>query len=101
MFEKQMKRFVIRFVLGAVVLAGLCVAAYAGSKAVSGTGTAPYYAAVTYTPDTSNAIQRATEQAQENLNRACSNGNISGVSVAQSGCNDGTCTVTLIATCSD
>ena len=99
MFEKQMKRFVIRFVLGAVVLAGLCVAAYAGSKIVSGTGT--YTNMSTDGSPDGSSIQRATEKAQENLNSACSGGNISGVSVAQSGCDRYTCTVTLIATCSD
>ena len=100
MFEKQMERFVIKFVLGAVVLAGLCVAAYAGSKVVSGTGTSGYRTELP-AGDTGEALQKATEEAQEKLNSACSGGNISGVSVAQSGCDKHTCTVTLIATCSD
>jgi hypothetical protein len=76
-FEKQMERFVVRFVLGAVILAGLCVAVYAETtRIVSGTGSA-----TAETP--SEAVRLATDIAGENLQSACSNGWLNGWSTSQ------------------
>lgn len=57
-----------RLILGAVILAGLCVAVYAETiRSVSGTGSAT-------AESPSEAARLATDIAAENLKASCSNG---------------------------
>jgi len=53
-FERQMERFIIKFILGAVILVGLCAAAFAYGQVVRGLG---------FGTPVSEAVRQAKEDA--------------------------------------
>jgi uncharacterized protein (UPF0333 family) len=74
--EKQITSFVLKFVLGAVLVALGAIAAFASSTYVTGTGRGTSQSA-------SEAVGQAVSQATANMYSRC-NGSVSNVNVTQS-----------------
>ena len=92
-FEKQIERFVIRFVLGAAILVALCMAAFAYGNTVHGYGR--------------GEISDAVRQAKDDAARQCSKG-IEDVVITKQDCQKATpeatvafCEVEIEATCKE
>jgi Flp pilus assembly protein TadG len=89
-FERQMGRFIIKFILGAVILVALCLAAFAYGQVVRGRGTG-------------KPVSEAVRQAKDDAARQCAAyKGVEDVIITKQDCRDnGYCDVEIEATCKE
>jgi len=89
-FERQMERFIIKFILGAVILVGLCAAAFAYGQVVRGHG---------FGTPVSEAVRQAKEDA---AGQCAAHKGVEDVIITKQDCLDnGYCDVEIEATCKE